>query len=159
VRKEKFLKEKINILVVEPGKSPYLASVEDTLEAFSKIVGGPIEVGCSLPHRVMLLCNSEGKHLGLPPNRTHPNGQDYIAGTFFLCGYEDDHFSSLPAAQQEMFQAFFRKPGEFMMVGTDTMCGSLRGLTEAVRKLWDRMKDNESVILTKYGGPEEGAPV
>ena len=81
-----YLKEKINILVVEPGKSPYLDNVEDTLEAFSKIVGGPIEVGCSLPHRVMLICNSKGKNMGLPPNRTHPNGQNYIAGTFFLCG-------------------------------------------------------------------------
>ena len=153
------MKEKINILVVEPRKSPYPASVEDTLEAFSKIVGGPIEVGCSLPHRVMLICNSEGKNLGLPPNRTHPNGQDYIAGTFFLCGYEDDHFSSLPAAQQDTFQAFFRNPGEFVMVGTDTMCASSQGLANAARKLWDSMRDGESVVLTKYGGPKEGAPV
>lgn len=153
------MNKKINILVVEPGKTPYPASVEDTLEAFSKIVGGPIEVGCSLPHRVMLVCNSEGKNLGLPPNRTHPNGQDYIAGTFFLCGYEDDHFSSLPAAQQDTFQAFFRKPGEFMMVDTDIMCASPRGLADAVRKLWDSMGDRESVILTKYGRWKEGAPV
>ena len=34
---------KIDILVVEPGKAPYPVRVEDTLEAFQKIVGGPIE--------------------------------------------------------------------------------------------------------------------
>ena len=55
----------INILVVEPGEAPRPAKVEDTLEAFQQIVGGPIEAGCYLPQRVMLVCNSEGKHMGL----------------------------------------------------------------------------------------------
>ena len=36
----------INILVVEPGKAPYPTKVEDTLDAFQQIVGGPIEAGC-----------------------------------------------------------------------------------------------------------------
>ncbi len=54
---------KIDILVVEPGVAPHPAQVEDTLEAFQQIVGGPIEAGCYLPQRVMLICNSEGKHM------------------------------------------------------------------------------------------------
>jgi len=56
---------KIDILVVEPGEAPRPAKVEDTLEAFQQIVGGPIEAGCYLPQRVMLICNGEGKHMGL----------------------------------------------------------------------------------------------
>ena len=56
---------KIDILVVEPGEAPRPAQVEDTLEAFQQIVGGPIEAGCYLPQRVMLICNSEGKHMKL----------------------------------------------------------------------------------------------
>ena len=64
--------KKIDILVVEPGKAPRPAQVEDTLEAFQKIVGGPIEAGCYLPQRVMLICNSEGKNTGLPINRIIP---------------------------------------------------------------------------------------
>ncbi len=44
---------KIDILVVEPGVAPHPAQVEDTLEAFQQIVGGPIEAGCYLPQRVM----------------------------------------------------------------------------------------------------------
>lgn len=51
--------QKINILIVEPGKEPRPATVEDTLEAFQQIVGGPIEAGCYLPQRVMLICNGE----------------------------------------------------------------------------------------------------
>lgn len=64
--------QKINVLIVEPGKEPRPATVEDTLEAFQQIVGGPIEAGCYLPQRVMLICNGEGKNMGLPPNRPKP---------------------------------------------------------------------------------------
>ena len=63
---------KIDILVVEPCEAPRPIQVEDTLEAFQQIVGGPIEAGCYLPQRVMLICNSEGKNMGLMPNRENP---------------------------------------------------------------------------------------
>ncbi len=35
--------KEISVLLVEPGKAPRLAKAEDTLEAFQKIVGGPVE--------------------------------------------------------------------------------------------------------------------
>ena len=101
----------INILVVEPGESPRPAKVEDTLEAFQQIVGGPIEAGCYLPQRVMLVCNSEGKHMGLMPNRENPTDSgDFIAGTFLLCSFEGEHFASLTPAQQREFEAYFALP-------------------------------------------------
>ena len=87
--------QEINILVVEPGKAPRPAKVENTLETFAKIVGGPVEAGCYLPQRVMLICQENGKQRGLPPNRANPRAGDYIAGTFLLCGFEDDSFISL----------------------------------------------------------------
>ena len=102
---------KIDILVVEPGKSPYPAQVEDTLEAFQKIVGGPIEAGCYLPQRVMLICNSEGKNMGLMPNRENPTDcRDFIAGTFLLCSFEGEHFASLTDAQRKEFETYFALP-------------------------------------------------
>ena len=103
--------QKINVLIVEPGKEPRPATVEDTLEAFQQIVGGPIEAGCYLPQRVMLVCNSEGKHMGLMPNRENPTDSgDFIAGTFLLCSFEGEHFASLTAAQQKEFEAYFALP-------------------------------------------------
>lgn len=149
--------KKINILVVEPGKAPRSARVRDSLETFQAIVGGPIEIGCYLPQQVMLVCNGEGKNLGLPPNRPHPNARDYIAGTFFLCGLEGEHFASLTPAQQLEFQLHFAKPWEFMMIGTNTMCASPAGLAKAAQTLWENMKHGESVVLTKWGVLEEGA--
>ena len=102
----------IDILVVEPGEAPRPARVEDTLETFQQIVGGPIEAGCYLPQRVMLICNSEGKHMKLMPNRENPaDSRDFIAGTFLLCGFEGEHFASLTPAQQREFQAYFALPG------------------------------------------------
>ena len=104
--------QKINVLIVEPGKEPRPATVEDTLEAFQQIVGGPIEAGCYLPQRVMLVCNGEGKHMGLMPNRENPTDSgDFIAGTFLLCSFEGEHFASLTAAQQREFEAYFATSG------------------------------------------------
>ena len=102
----------IDILVVEPGKAPRRERVVDTLDTFTEIVGGPIEAGCYLPQRVMLVCNSEGKNMGLMPNRENPtdNG-DFIAGTFLLCSFEGEHFASLTAAQQREFEAYFATSG------------------------------------------------
>ncbi|MBD5161200.1 MAG: DUF3846 domain-containing protein [Oscillibacter sp.] len=105
--------KEIDILIVEPGKAPRPARVEDTLETFQKIVGGPIEAGCYLPQRVMLVCNSEGKNMGLMPNRENPvDSRDFIAGTFLLCSFEGESFASLTAAQQKEFETYFALPGE-----------------------------------------------
>ena len=81
----------INILVVELGEAPRPIQVEDTLEAFQQIVGGPIEAGCYLPQRVMLICNGEGKNMKLMPTRENPTDSgDFIAGTFLLCSFEGE---------------------------------------------------------------------
>ena len=103
--------QKINVLIVEPGKEPRLATVTDNLETLQQIVGGPIEAGCYLPQRVMLICNGEGKLMGLPPNRPNPNDRtDFICGTFLLCSFEGEHFASLSPAQQMRFQEYFALP-------------------------------------------------
>ena len=100
--------QKINVLIVEPGKEPYPSTVTDNLETLQQIVGGSIEAGCYLPHRVMFICNGEGKLMGLPPNRPNPNdSKDFICGTFLLCSFEGEHFASLTPAQQARFQEYF----------------------------------------------------
>lgn len=107
------MKREIDILVVEPGKAPRPVRAEDRLEVFQQIVGGPIEAGCYLPQRVMLICNGEGKHLNLPPNRPNPAVDgDTICGTFLLCSFEGEHFASLSAARQREFETYFALPAE-----------------------------------------------
>ena len=141
----------INILVVEPGKAPRPAQTRDTWDAFREIVGGPVEAGCYLPQKVMLVYNSEGKRMGLRPNRINPPTRDYIAGTFLLCGFEGADLISLTPAQQAEFGAYFAKPGEFMAVGTGELCFTRGELAMIACNLWDSMRNGESVVLTKWG--------
>ena len=61
--------KEINVLVVEPGKPPRPARVGNTLKNFEQIVGGPVETGCFLPQRVMLVCRDRKDASELPPNR------------------------------------------------------------------------------------------
>lgn len=149
--------KEINILVVEPGKAPRPAKVRNTLDTFAAIVGGPVEIGCYLPQRVMLIRRENGKAQGLPPNRANPRAGEYIAGTFLLCGFEDDSFISLTPAQQVEFQDYFSKPGEFMLVGTETVCAAPGELAMTACKLWESMKSGQSVVMTKWGGAVGGA--
>lgn len=150
--------KKINILLVEPGAAPRPAQVENTLATFEAVLGGPVELNCFLPQRVLLVSREDAKGLGLPPNRRAPRGEDYIAGTFLLCGFEDDAFQSLTPAQQMEFQSRFAAPGEFMLVGADTVCAAPERLAEETARLWAGMKAGDSVVLTKWGRPEGGAP-
>ena len=69
----------IDILVVEPGKTPCPAKVMDTLEAFQEIVGGPIEIGSYLPQRVMLIRNIKAYTLAALYNAPTTIGQFYAS--------------------------------------------------------------------------------
>ena len=51
----------------KPGCAPELVEVENTLKALQQEVGGYIEV-ITLPYGAALICNEEGRILGLPDN-------------------------------------------------------------------------------------------
>ena len=54
------------------------------------------------------------------------------------------------------FQEYFAKPGEFMLVGTETVCAAPGELARTACELWAHMKAGESVVMTKWGGGPEG---
>lgn len=85
----------IRVLLIEPGALPRAAAIPNTLEAFQQAVGGTIEA-VELEDGVCLICNEEGKLLGLPANRRV--GGDVIAGTFLIAGEADGEFRFLPDA-------------------------------------------------------------
>lgn len=75
------MQKNIKVLVVEPNKLPYEKVIKNNLEEKQKIVDGLIEY-VSLDNNSLLVCNEEGKILGMEPNRIV--GGDIIAGTFFI---------------------------------------------------------------------------
>lgn len=80
----------MKILVVEPLKVPYEKEIDGSLESMQAIVGGLVEAIYPFEdEELALICNEEGKLLGLPYNRAlrDEDGRiyDVIAGTFLLC--------------------------------------------------------------------------
>ena len=59
----------IAVLVVEPGKEPYVKEIDSGLESLQHEVGGYIEAIYPYEDPVALVCNEEGKLEGLPLNR------------------------------------------------------------------------------------------
>jgi len=94
----------IKVLVVEPGRPPYPAEIPHNLESLQHQVGGLIQVLYPFPSPdAAIVCNDEGKLLGLPWNRPlfdeQGNIYDIITGTFLVVGLTDDDFCSLTDKQ------------------------------------------------------------
>lgn len=82
-------------IVVEPMKMPRVEEVGNTLQELQKAVGGSIEVvPAELGDDALVICNEEGKIMGLPYNRCVYDADgipyDVIAGTFILCDENRD---------------------------------------------------------------------
>ena len=80
----------MKILVIEPLKAPYVKEIRGNLKSMQAIVGGLIEAIYPFDDpEIALICNDEGKLMGLPYNRAlrDEDGRiyDVVAGTFFLC--------------------------------------------------------------------------
>ena len=60
---------KISVLLVEPEKYPKVIEIDDSLESMQAVVGGNIEEYMPFEDEVAIICNEEGKLIGLPLNR------------------------------------------------------------------------------------------
>ena len=82
------MQRNIKVLVVEPYELPREEFIKNSLEAKQKMVDGHIEYAYMLDDpSVALICNEEGKMIGLPLNRDI--GHDIIAGNFIIVGDND----------------------------------------------------------------------
>ncbi len=99
--------ENIRVLRIAPGMAPEDVTMPNTLEAFQEAVGGYIEA-VGLDANATLVCNEEGKLIGLPANRQV--GGDIIAGTFLVVGAEDGEFCSLSDADTAHYAEQFAQP-------------------------------------------------
>ena len=100
----KQMKEDLRILMVEPRKAPYEASVPHELTAMQQTVGGLIEVVRN-GDGTLLVCNEEGKLLGMEGNRRIPG--DVLAGPFFVVGDAGETFRSLTEEELTRYRERF----------------------------------------------------
>lgn len=110
----------MKILIVEPEREPRTSEINGTLREMQDVVGGLIQAVYPFEEPVALICNDEGKLLGLPLNRAlqlPETGEiyDVIAGTFFLCGAapDSDRFAGLTDDQLSRYGQRFRAPEFF----------------------------------------------
>ena len=106
--------ERLQVLLVKPGEYPENIEIPDSLEAMQGLVGGLIQMIRPFEDEVVLICNDEGKLMGLPPNRVlrHPEtGEiyDVVVGTFFLCAApaDSENFESLTEEQIQRYTKYF----------------------------------------------------
>ena len=99
----------MKVLMVEPGKSPYETEIEGGLESLQAAVGGDIQATYPFDDLVGLICNDEGKLLGLPLNRPLWDGADVLAGPGFLAGCDNEgNLTSLPQSAMDFYKEKFR---------------------------------------------------
>ena len=113
----------MNVLKIMPGRKPEQVVISHTLEAMQQLVSGSIQAIYPYNDNVALVCNEEGKILGLEPNRAvydEDTGDilDIISGTFFICGLSADDFCSLTSQQLERYSTLFRHPEAFFWNGS-----------------------------------------
>lgn len=105
----------MKVLVIEPLKEPYVKDIDGSLESMQQIVGGTIQAIYPFDNpEIALICNDDGKLIGLPLNRAlyDKDGKlfDIIAGTFFVCSApaDSENFESLTDEQIKEYTERFK---------------------------------------------------
>lgn len=99
--------KEITVLMVKPNENPIITTIKNDLDSLQKAVSigvayqGLIEI-IGIDNGVCILCNEEGKLIGLEGNRRI--GKDIITGVFYVVG-EDGH-GNLTSLSEDLLQAY-----------------------------------------------------
>lgn len=131
---------KMKILLIRPMEVPKEMEIEDSLEEMQRLVGGYIQEIMPFEDDVALVCNDEGKFMGLPLNRAirdeRGNLADIIAGDFFLCRapIESENFESLSEEQVKKYEKVFHNPERFLKSGNEIVVIPIRSKREDLER-------------------------
>ena len=96
--------KKISVLVKDPGRPPRHVWISNTLENLQRTVGGYIETVNFNSVGLVVICNEEGRLMGLDYN-CDIYGIDFV-GTIVIAGIDGDEFGDLPLKWPEMHTLF-----------------------------------------------------
>lgn len=109
--------KEITVLMVEPGQHPKVTTLKDNLDSLQKAVSigadyqGLIEF-VSLGNGDCIMCNEEGKLIGLDGNRRL--GNDILVGVFYIMSEnEDGELLSLTENKIKRYSNLFWEPETF----------------------------------------------
>ena len=114
----------LTALLLCPGQKPERITFPHELREMQKIVGGNIEAIYPFEDdAAAIICNEEGKLLGLEPNRAIRDPEtgellDILCGTCFICGLGEDGFCSLTEEQLLRYERMYQHPEIFLWNGS-----------------------------------------
>lgn len=91
------------VLHVHPGHEPIECYMFLELKQLQAFVSGYIET-VTIDDNTVIICNEEGKYMGLQPNFVIDYGQygcDIVTGTAVICGYKGDEFVGIDEKKKE----------------------------------------------------------
>lgn len=107
----------MRVIVVEPQKVPYIKDIENNLTALQREVNGYIQIIYPFLDPVAIVCNDDGKIIGLPYNRVlrDKDGHifDVIAGTFLIVGIEGEDLADVPQPLIAQYMRMFEYIEQF----------------------------------------------
>lgn len=110
--------EEMTVLVVEPLKEPYVKQIDPGYKSMQAEVDGTFQAIYPYDDPVALVCNDEGKLLGMELNRglRDDTGSlyDIVAGTFLVVGLGEEDFTSLPTELIQKYTEQFQTPELFI---------------------------------------------
>ena len=99
----------MRVVYVEPHKPAYEAEIENSIQGEQRAVQGLIELVYNNDDTI-IVCNDEGKLIGMDGNRRLDNGTTIIAGPFFVVGDDGEDFRSLTDDEVEKYVNRFSEP-------------------------------------------------
>ena len=114
----------IKVVKVPVAKPAYVKEISTGLKSLQSEVGGSIQSLYPFEDEVSLICNDEGKLMGLPLNRAlRLNGiagneiYDIVVGDFLIvyAPIENENFESMPEDLLEKYLEMFKYPETFLI--------------------------------------------
>lgn len=99
----------LRVVYVEPQRPPFESEVAGDIHSLQKAVGGLIDI-IGIGDGTLLVCNDEGKLIGLDGNRRIGDGSSIIAGPFFIVGDDGENFRSLTEREVTAYMDRFARP-------------------------------------------------
>ena len=114
-------KKELDALLVKPNEYPQKVTIGAELNDLQEAVGGTITATYPFTDPVAIVCNDEGKLLGLPMNRAlrdeHGQTYDVVAGNFLVVGLGKEDFASLSPELAQKYEQHFHQPETFIKLG------------------------------------------
>lgn len=115
---------KIRVVYCEPGRKAKVIEIGTELPDLQAAVGGFIETYYGLDDRnSVIVCNDEGKLIGMNPCRAvyGDDGKiaDIIFGPFFICDCSTEEFKSLDDSRADKYLEQFKYPEIYYRKGDE----------------------------------------